>query len=129
MSEDLVANVVRLADVLRRENSALAALDLARAASMLAEKRMAADALSVAQSMSGSLGGASDRPKLLDAASELKELATENRVLLERAMAVQSRVIGVMVRAAPPAPTPRYEPTGVLRRTGRPIAFTLSARA
>ncbi len=44
MSTTLIDSMGRLADVLARENAALAALDLSRAASMLAEKQDAASA-------------------------------------------------------------------------------------
>ncbi|MDR3537441.1 MAG: hypothetical protein P4L71_13170 [Acetobacteraceae bacterium] len=126
MNEDLVAIAVRLADVLQRENTALAALDLARAASMVAEKRFAADAFALAQGVAGALD---DQPKVVDVATRLRDLADENRLLLERAIAVQSRVIGVIARAMPPSTTPRYAATGTLTRSARPVAFTLSARA
>lgn len=128
MSEDLVAVAVRLADVLQRENSALAALDLARAASLLAEKRIATDAFALAQAVTGS--AVVDRPgAVIDVATRLRELSAENRRLLERAIAVQSRVIGVIARAMPASATPRYGATGAMARAGRAIAFTLSARA
>jgi hypothetical protein len=126
MSEDLVSVAVRLADVLQRENTALAALDLARAASLVAEKRFAADAFALAQGIAGTLAL---QPHVIDIASRLRDLAAENRRLLERAIAVQSRVIGVIARAMPPAATPRYAATGALARSVRPTAFTLSARA
>ncbi len=126
MNEGLLSAAIRLADVLQRENTALAALDLARAASMVAEKRFAADAFALAQGIAGMV---TDQPKVIDIATRLRELANENRLLLERAIAVQSRVIGVIARAMPISTTPRYAATGTLTGAAQPIAFTLSARA
>ncbi len=125
MNEDLVSIAIRLAEVLQRENTALAALDLARAASMVAEKRFASDAFALAQSVTGEL---ERQPKVIEVATRLRGLAEENRQLLERAIAVQSRGIGVIVRATPPTPTPRYAASGTLSRTVRPAALTLSTR-
>lgn len=112
----------RLADVLRRENAALAALDLRRAAGMLAEKQQAASALLAA------LAGERAPPPLH--ARLLQELAGENRRRLEHAIAVQGRIIGLLARAlrGAPAPAARYGATGTLA-AGRASPVTLSARA
>jgi hypothetical protein len=126
MSEDLVAVAVRLAEVLQRENAALAALDLAAAANMLAEKRIASDAFTLAQA---DIRMPDRQPRMIDVATRLRELAAENRRLLERAITVQSRVIKLVVRAMPPSATPRYAASGALTQTPRPIAFALSSRA
>jgi hypothetical protein len=122
----MVATAGRLAGVLRRENIALAALDFAQVAGLLAEKRGATEAFTLAQAASGM---PDHRPEMIEAATRLRDLAAENRRLLERAIAVQSRVIGIIARAMPPAPTPRYAASGALTRAPRPIAFALSARA
>jgi len=54
----------------------------------------------------------------------------QGRRLLERAIAVQGRVIAVVARATPrPVVMPRYGATGVLARTGRPPPMALSSRA
>ena len=83
-----------LAETLEAENAALAALDLPRAAGMLADKRSAVaefDAVRTAPAPSE----AAQRM-----ARRLQGLAMENKRLLERAIAVQGRVIGVIARAA-----------------------------
>jgi hypothetical protein len=126
MSEDLIAAAVHLADVLQRENEALADLDLTRAAELVADKRQAHDAFAGAQAMTTA---AVAQPEAIGIATRLRDLASENRTLLERAIAVQGRVIGVIAKAMPPAANPRYAAGGELARSGRPLAFTLSARA
>jgi hypothetical protein len=121
MTHDLTMAAERLAGVLERENAALAALDLKRAAGMLAEKQDAAAAFVAAQPGGGA------PPHAL--ARRLRDLAQENRTKLEHAIAVQRRVIGIIagaVRVA--APVPRYGATGAMA-TGRQGPFTLSARA
>src|SRR5690242_17328046 len=126
MSQELVTAAVRLADVLQRENRALAAIDLVRAAGLLDEKRAAFDAFALAQAMAETTVA---RPDALAVATRLRGLAAENRTLLERAIAAQSRVIGIIARAVPPGPNPRYAANGALAQPGRPVALALSARA
>ena len=65
----------------------------------------------------------------VQATTRLRDLAHENRVLLGRAITVQSRVIGIVVRAVPVDPTPIYAASGAIQRAGRPVAISLSARA
>ena len=121
MTQDLSEAAERLAAVLTRENAALGALDLRRAAGMLAEKQQAAAALVAAQP------GTAAPPAEL--ARRLRDLAQENRVKLEHAITVQRRIIGIIARAVRGAtPAPRYGATGAMA-AGRPAAFTLSARA
>jgi ferric-dicitrate binding protein FerR (iron transport regulator) len=123
MNDDLIVAATRLADTLAEENAALAALDLPRAASILADKQRAAAGFIAAQSMP--LSAARH-----DAIERVAALATENRALLERAMTVQSRVIGVIARAAAPAIEPSvYGAQGERRHAARAIAFTLSSQA
>ena len=121
MTHGLNEAAEHLAAVLTRENTALAALDLRRAAGMLAEKQQAAAAFVAAQP------GAGAPPAEL--AQRLHDLAQDNRLKLEHAMAVQRRIIGIIARAIRGnAPAPRYGATGAIAapRTG---PFTLSARA
>jgi len=122
MTQDPVEAAERLADVLSRENAALAALDLRRAAGMLAEKQAAATALLAALA-----GGGAPAPLH---ARLLHDLAGENRRRLEHAIAVQGRVIGLIARALRSAPTatPRYGATGAMA-AGRGAPVALSARA
>jgi hypothetical protein len=122
MTDDPIEAAERLADVLGRENTALAALDLRGAVTLLAEKRAAAAAL-----LDALAGGAVARPWQ---ARLLSDLAGENRRRLEHAIAVQGRVIGLIARALRNAtpPAPRYGATGAMT-AGRTGPVTLSARA
>jgi hypothetical protein len=122
MTHDPIEAAELLAAVLKRENSALAALDLRGAAAMLAEKQAAAAALLEA------LAGGGAPPPLH--ARLLRDLAGENRRRLEHAIAVQGRIIGLIARAlrsATPS-APRYGATGAMA-VGRVAPVTLSARA
>ena len=125
MNERLIAAVARLADVLARENAALGALDLRSAACLLAEKQDAADMFSKAQAETPTVQDA----RVAETAEHLHALASENRALLEHAIAVQTRVIGIVARASRPvAVAPRYGATG--RMTDGPVLpCALSARA
>lgn len=125
MSKRLTAAMECLADTLQRENAALAALDLRGAGGLLQEKSSAAKALVEAQA-----GGGAAVPACPAAlARRLLELSRENRRLLENAMRVQGRVIGIVAGAARPVGAPcAYGATG---RAGssRPPPCALSARA
>jgi hypothetical protein len=120
----LQAAVETLSAVLAQENAALVALDFVRATGFLVAKRAATDSLALAGEQNP--GGKPTR----EAAVRLRDLAAENRRLLERAIAVQGRVIAVVARAEPrPTVMPRYGATGILARSARPAAMALSARA
>jgi hypothetical protein len=121
MTQDLTEAAERLAAVLERENAALGALDLRRAAAMLAEKQQAAAAFVAAQP-----GGRAPPAEL---ACRLRDLAQENSRKLEHAISVQRRIVGIITRAVrASAPAPRYGATGAMA-AGRSTPFTLSARA
>jgi hypothetical protein len=110
-----------LAAVLERENAALAALDLQRAAGMLAEKQHAAAAFAAPEA-----GAGAPSPEL---ALRLRDLAQENQARLEHAIAVQRRIVGIFARAVRSgAASPRYGATGAITAS-RSTPFTLSARA
>lgn len=136
MTPELIAAAVRLADTIARENAALVALDLAGAAGMLAEKNDATNALLAAQAIAARLGPLRlpgwQRGEAEALAARLRALAEENKRLLEHAVAVQGRVIGMVARAAAGSDTaqttPRYGAKGSLS-AGRPVAMALSARA
>jgi hypothetical protein len=136
MTPELIAAAVRLADTITRENAALTALDLAGAAGMLAEKNEAADAFTAAQAIAARLGPVWlpgwQRGEAKQLAARLRALAQENKRLLEHAIAVQGRVIGMVARAAAEADTaqtgPRYSARGG-PPAARPAAMALSARA
>lgn len=90
---------VHLCSVLADENEALAALDIPRANALLEAKRHATEMLVAAQ-----------RDNTLPATAEamvqarnLDALAGRNKLLLERAIAAQHRVLGCIARAIPRA--------------------------
>ena len=124
MPKPLIAAARRLADVLERENAALALMDLPRAASFLPEKTTAfADLARI-----GEGGPAARHPDLISAARSLDAAALENRRLLKRALAAQERVIGIMARAASAVMTrPAYGNRGRMAPLAGPMA--LSTRA
>jgi hypothetical protein len=64
-------------------------------------------------------------------AARLRELADENKRLLERAVIVQGRVIGAIVRAIPKVTggVPRYGAGGGFADTARMRPIALSAHA
>jgi len=118
MSKDLIADGTLLAATLEAENAALTALDLRRAAGLLAEKQRA-----VAGFASGRVLPATGAERMV---RRLEALAVENKRLLERAIAAQSRVIGVIASAAAATEAPAgYGSTRGLR----PAAFAVVERA
>ena len=120
MSDDMMTAGNALADTLAAENAALVALDLPRAGAMLARKQRALADLAAVQVTPVSHDSAERM------ARRLRALAVENKRLLERAIAAQGRVIGVIARAA----TATAAPTGYGAARGhRPAAFALSAKA
>ena len=126
MSDMLTGAATRLADILEQENAALAALDFAAAAALLAVKQDALEALEAARRLPRSAAP----PDLAAAAERLAGLAAENRSALTRAMAAQSRVLSLVMGAAHKAlpAAPRYGAQGRLETTARP-ALAISARA
>ncbi|HJS87077.1 MAG TPA: hypothetical protein VJ779_16595, partial [Acetobacteraceae bacterium] len=88
---------LRLLDALDRENTALAALDLKRVASMLAEKQEAVEAFTRACQRDRAIVA------LTPLVPRLGEAAARNRQLLERGIAVQGRVLALIARAVPRA--------------------------
>jgi flagellar biosynthesis/type III secretory pathway chaperone len=131
MTPELISAVGRLADTLARENILLSALDLASAAGMLAEKTAAIAAFTAADGIAQRTGpymlAGRQREETIRQAERLRSLAAENKRLLERAIAVQGRVIGTVVAAAKPV-TQLYGARGGMYR-GAPAAMTHSSRA
>jgi hypothetical protein len=121
MKTGLVDAAEYLAETLTQENAALAALDLKRAGAMLEVKQHAVAEFTVA--LAGTSLGEADRPL----AKRLRSLTDENKVLLERAMAAQGRVMAVFAQAV--TRKPGY--CGPQGRTSaeRPIPFALAAQA
>lgn len=147
MTGDLLQAGQRLAEALQAENEALAALDLTRAAALATAKVEACDAFAAAQAAAAKEeeatraqdGAATSSPTEERLAAEqlalrLQSLSVENRRLLERAIALQSRVIETIAGAALPraAGPGRYEARGTPRRPppGQAVPpLALSARA
>ena len=129
-AQTLLATAERLADVLAAENAALAAMDLPRAVALLPAKQEWADALLATGSIS-----AADAPlrARIDACGQrLNILAEENRRLLDRALTVQARVIGVIARASRrelARQARAYGTHGGFVAPSRPPAIAISARA
>lgn len=97
MTPPLLSAAARLAEVLTAENTALRALDAPAAAALLEEKLAAARSLAEAAAQHPS---ARQTPETAGLALQLRDLAEENRRLLERAIQVQSRVLDMVARAA-----------------------------
>ncbi len=129
MTQDLVNATEHLADALAAENTALRALDLRAAGQMLAEKQTATENFSAAQRRTIATRPALDTKALRAAALRLKLETDENRRLLERAIGVQTRVLGILASAARAAdPTPRYARSGVYAKRAT-SSWALSASA
>jgi hypothetical protein len=110
-----------LAEALAAENAALAAFDLGRAAAMLPAKQAAADALAA-------LLPATPEDAARPLAARLRDLLAENRVLLERAIRVQGRVLRLVAQALPQPLPRRYGATGAAA-AGSVTPVIVSARA
>jgi hypothetical protein len=124
VSDDLQGTVQRLTDVLRRENDALKRLDFTAAGALGPEKEAALAGLTK-QSEGRILS-----PPLVALGRRLAELATENQLLLERAIAVQTRIVRIVARAAAPPPAMmRYGGHGRRTPPHRTAAMALSTRA
>jgi len=136
MTEDLATTTARLAEALAAENAALAALDLPRAGAMLAAKTRAAEAFvaahSVSRGMSQGISQEASPGAGIVPPQHLRALLDENQRLLEHAIAVQGRVIGIIARALPRAlRDPAAARYGAQGRTApaRLSAVAVSARA
>jgi hypothetical protein len=122
MPVSLIVAARRLADVLDLENDALRAMDLRRATGLVADKTAAIAGLTAA----GDAAVGYDDPMMVTVARRLDGLARENRRLLERALAAQHRVIGIVVRAAASAGGAEavYGAAGRMARASRPVALS-----
>lgn len=127
MTMDAIRAAEGLAELLARENVALAAMDLPSAAALVEAKRVPTEAFVAAQARAASSGLVA----VPEVVRRLGELAAENRPLLERAMAGQQRVLAIIAKAAPrvSAVAPRYGAAGGLvgARTAFPVAIAASA--
>ena len=118
MTDDPATHLAtQLADVLSQENEALARVDYTAAVALVPAKEAALMALTQ---------GPAPSPAQL---RRLTELATVNRGLLERAIAVQTDVVRMVARAcAASRATTHYNRTGAASPCPRIEAFALSAR-
>lgn len=124
MSDELTTAAELLADTLEAENAALTALDLPAAAALLEQKRRVAQSLCSARAPD-----AAHRRDAEQAMERLRRVADQNCVLLERAIAVQGRVIEIVASAAVQAcATPRYGAYGPIAGSAPP-AMALRTRA
>ena len=124
MSPDLAAAAQRLADVLTRENDALRHMDFPAAIALVPAKEAALADLTNQKPMR------TIPPPLAVLGQSLGDLATENQMLLERAIAVQTRIVRIVARAcAPPPAVARYGGHGGRAPSNRPAALALSTRA
>ncbi|WP_353210503.1 hypothetical protein [Rhodovarius sp.] len=133
MMDAVIEAGTRLAEALRAENEALAALDLGRAATMATAKMQASEALAAATAAatrSGMRAVGEERGTTAALAERLQSLGSENRRLLEHAIALQSRVIETIASAAlPRAAAPGYGAMGRARMLRQPPPLAISARA
>jgi len=110
MTPDLVAAANTLADLLARENAALKRLDFPAAMALVPAKEAAL--LGVTNGRTPAPAVSRD-PATLALGRRISGLVAENRLLLERAIAVQTRVVGIIVRAAtPPRAAAQYAANG-----------------
>jgi len=115
MMDAVIAAGERLAEALRAENEALAALDLTRAAAMATRTQARAE---------GPLRAAAE-----SLAKNLSSLGQENRNLLETAIELQSRVIETIAGAARPlTAAPGYGRAGKSRPAVQAAAMALATR-
>ncbi len=126
MTSNRMRAAATLAEVLARENAALQRLDFSAAVALVADKEAALASL-IAQ------GEATPQQALPAEAASLarhvQALGEENRALLERAITVQTRVVGIIARSARPPAVQSYAPNGQHSQPRRAAAMALSARA
>jgi hypothetical protein len=128
MSNDFQAAAQRLADVLRQENEALRRLDFPSAIALLPPKEAAL--LNLTKHPGAAVLGHTLPSSLAALAQRIAGFATENKILLERAIAVQTRVVQIVARAAAPPPAQtRYGGHGVRSPSRRAAPVALSTRA
>jgi hypothetical protein len=130
MTQELIQSATALAETLAEENRALGSLEFARAATLVDAKERASAFIAAQAREASAPPEMRTRRQVLEAAlARLRDLAAENKRLLERAIIVQGRVIGSIVEALRKTPiAPRYGASGALAgATTRPMA--LSARA
>jgi hypothetical protein len=133
MMDAVLAAGERLAEALKAENEALAALDLGRAALLATRKVQASDAFAQATAAAAKLDARAEGPVRIATerlAKALALLGQENRRLLEDAIALQSRVIEtIAVATRPYAQAPGYGRGGRQRPAPQVSALAVATRA
>jgi hypothetical protein len=133
MMDALLTAGQRLADALHAENTALTALDMPRAVGLATAKIQATDGFAAAFATARRLDSkaeGTERRKAADLTERLQQLGDENRRLLERAIAIQSRVIETIAGAAlPRSGGPGYGAAGRPAGGRQPPAFAMATRA
>jgi flagellar biosynthesis/type III secretory pathway chaperone len=116
-----------LANIIAQENEALQRLDFLAAAKFLPAKEAALARLT----QDGPVESVTDRaPHVIALGQHLTTLAEENRTLLERAITVQTRIVGIILRSVADAAQPgNYSADGRVTTQRRSCAVALSARA
>jgi len=132
MMDAVIAAGERLAEALRAENEALAALDLTRAAAMATRKMQATDAFAAATAAATRTQARAEgsmREAAENLAKNLSSLGQENRKLLETAIELQSRVIETIAGAARPlTAAPGYGRAGKSRPAVQAAAMAFATR-
>jgi hypothetical protein len=100
MSPDLQETIRTLVDILSQENEALARTDFASAVQYVPAKEAAL--LELSRHPQATQSKAPPTARLVESVRQLAGLAAENQILLERAVAVQIRVVQIVARAAAP---------------------------
>lgn len=129
MTSGLFEAVTVLAGVLTEENEALKRLDFAAATALVPAKEAALSGVTQGRTPLPATG---HTPALAALSRRVNNLAAENRQLLERAIAVQTRIVGIVARAGtPPSASGPYAPPNGYRTQPRrtTYAMALSSRA
>jgi hypothetical protein len=120
MSDERQGAAQRLVGLLEQENAALKRHDFPAAVALLAAKEAALADLTKPPQL----------PTIRTVLTQrLDELATENQLLLERAIAVQTRIVRIVARAYAPRPAlTQYNGHGGRTAPARATALALSTR-
>jgi hypothetical protein len=124
MSNEIARIAQNLADVLSRENDALKRMDFSAAVALVPAKEAAL------ANLNKQSAGRLLPPPLVALGQRLGGLAAENQALLERAIAVQTRIVRIVARACTPPPAAEGYGGPVRRtRSHSSTAMALSTRA
>ena len=127
MTRDFQATIQTLAEILAQENEALHRVDYASAVQCTPAKEAAL--LELSQHPQARQSKVPSSVALAEAMRRLAGLAAENQILLERAVAVQIRVVQIVARAtAPPKALAHYGDKGTRVPSLRTNPVALSAR-